>query len=136
MDHIQSAIIELARQNSDIVIVWLYGSRSKGSANINSDYDIAVAFKSFIKNDPLEKRLRPECLALDWQQALGLQDFKLSIVDINEAPIPLAWQIIEPDCVLYCRDDQRLWQETRRIGSRMEIDLTPFVNQYPLQLWD
>ncbi len=136
MDHIQSAIIELARQNSDIVIVWLYGSRSKGSANINSDYDIAVAFKSFIKNDPLEKRLRPECLALDWQQALGLQDFKLSIVDINEAPIPLAWQIIEPDCVLYCRDDQRLWQETRRIGSRMEIDFTPFVNQYPLQLWD
>ena len=75
-------------------------------------------------------------MALDWQQALGLQDFKLSIVDINEAPIPLAWQIIEPDCVLYCRDDQRLWQETRRIGSRMEIDFTPFVNQYPLQLWD
>lgn len=96
MDHIQSAIIELARQNSDIVIVWLYGSRSIGSENINSDYDIAVAFKSFIKNDPLEKRLRPECLALDWQQALGLQDFKLSIVDINEAPIPLAWQIIAP----------------------------------------
>ena len=65
-----------------------------------------------------------------------MQDFKLSIVDINEAPIPLAWQIIEPDCVLYCRDDQRLWQETRRIGSRMEIDFTRFVNQYPLQLWD
>ena len=135
MDNIQTAMIELARQNSDIVIVWLYGSRVKGLANINSDFDVAVAFKSFIKNDALEKRLRPECLALDWQQALGLQDFKLSIVDINQAPIPLAWQIIEPDCVLYCSDERRLWQETRRIGSRMEIDFTPPVHEYPLQLW-
>ena len=136
MDKIQTAIIELARQNLDIVIVWLYGSRVKGSANINSDYDVAVAFKAFIKNDPLEKRLRPECLALDWQQALGLHDFQLSIVDINQAPIPLAWQIIEADGVLYCADERRLWQETRRIGSRMEIDFIPPVYQYPLQLWN
>ena len=136
MDKIQTAIIELARQNLDIVIVWLYGSRVKGSANINSDYDVAVAFKAFIKNDPLEKRLRPECLALDWQQALGLHDFQLSIVDINQAPIPLAWQIIEADGVLYCADERRLWQEIRRIGSRMEIDFIPPVYQYPLQLWN
>ena len=136
MDKIQTAIIELTRQNLDIVIVWLYGSRVKGSANINSDYDVAVAFKAFIKNDPLEKRLRPECLALDWQQALGLHDFQLSIVDINQAPIPLAWQIIEADGVLYCADERRLWQENRRIGSRMEIDFIPPVYQYPLQLWN
>ncbi len=136
MDKIQTAIIELARQNLDIVVVWLYGSRVKGSANINSDYDVAVAFKAFIKNDPLEKRLRPECLALDWQQALGLHDFQLSIVDINQAPIPLAWQIIEADGVLYCADERRLWQEIRRIGSRMEIDFIPPVYQYPLQLWN
>lgn len=136
MNKIQTAIIELAKSNSEVVIVWLYGSRVKGTANINSDYDLAVAFKSFIKNDPLEKRLRPECLALDWQEALGLYDFQLSIVDINQAPIPLAWQIIEPDCVLYCSDEQRLWQETRRIGSRMEIDFIEPVHQYPLQVWN
>ena len=136
MDKIQKSIIELARQNADIVIVWLYGSRAKGTDNINSDYDLAVAFKSFIKNDPLEQRLRPECLALDWQQALALHDFQLSIVDINQAPIPLAWQIIEPDCVLYCRDERRLWQETRRIGSRMEIDFILPVYHYPLQVWN
>jgi len=86
MNKIQTAIIELAKSNSEVVIVWLYGSRVKGTANINSDYDLAVAFKSFIKNDPLEKRLRPECLALDWQEALGLHDFQLSIVDIALFP--------------------------------------------------
>jgi predicted nucleotidyltransferase len=130
------AIIELAQQNADIAIVWLYGSRAKGTANINSDYDLAVAFKTFIKDDPLEKRLRPECLALDWQRALGLHDFQLSIVDINQVPIPLAWEIIEPDCVLYCGDESRLWQETQRIQSRMELDFTRPIHKYPLQLWN
>ena len=130
------AIIELAKQNTDIVIVWLYGSRAKGTANIMSDYDLAVAFKTFIKDDPLEKRLRPECLTLDWQQALGLRDFQLSIVDINQAPIPLAWEIIEADCVLYCDDELRLWQETQRIQSRMELDFTRPIHKYPLQLWN
>ena len=136
MDKTQQTIIELAKQNSDIAIVWLYGSRAKGIANIDSDYDLAVAFKTFIKDDPLEKRLRPECLTLDWQRALGLHDFQLSIVDINQAPIPLAWEIIASDCVLYCCDESRLWQETRRIQSRMEIDFTRPVNKYPLQLWN
>lgn len=135
MTNTQQTIIELAKQNSDIVIVWLYGSRAKSTAHSNSDYDLAVAFKTFIKDDPLEKRLRPECLALDWQQALGLHDFQLSIVDINQAPIPLAWEIIKPDCVLYCSDESRLWQETQRIQSRMEIDFTRPIHKYPLQLW-
>jgi uncharacterized protein len=116
------SIKQLAEQNPDILIVWLYGSRAKGNAHQYSDYDMAVAFKSFIKNDPLEKRLRPECLALDWQQTLGLHDFQLSIVDINQAPIPLAFEIIQANKVLFCRDEDRLWQEIRRIHSRMALD--------------
>ncbi len=115
-------ICELAKQNPDIVIVWLYGSRAKGNAHQSSDYDLAVAFESFIKDDPVANRLRPECLAIDWQQALGLRDFQLSVVDINQAPIPLAWEIIQADTVLFCRDENRLWQETWRIHSRMELD--------------
>ena len=115
-------IHELAAQNPDIAVVWLYGSRAKGLEHPKSDYDLAVAFFSFIKDDPIGKRLRPECLAIDWQRALGLHDFELSIVDINQANIPLAWEIIQPDCVLFCRDEARLWQENRRIHSRMELD--------------
>lgn len=115
-------LIELAQLNSDICVLWLYGSRANGKAHTQSDYDLAIAFNSFIKDDPIEKRLRPECLAIDWQRALGLRDFKLSIVDINQAQIPLAWEIINADYVLFCRDEARLWQETRRIHSQMEID--------------
>lgn len=122
MDRNLSTITSLAERNPDIVIVWLYGSRAKGVAHPESDYDLAVAFESFIKDDPIEKRLRPECLALDWQPVLKLHDFHLSIVDINQAPIPLAWEIIEADTVLHCRDQHRFWQEILRIHSRMELD--------------
>ncbi len=120
--NILEQIVNLSQSNSDVAIVWLYGSRAKGLEHIKSDYDLAVAFVSFIKNDPIEKRLRPECLAIDWQKELGLHDFKLSIVDINQAPIPLAWSIIQTDWVLFCRNEMRLWQETLRIHSRMELD--------------
>jgi predicted nucleotidyltransferase len=122
MNDLLTPLAELARQNPDVAVVWLYGSRAKGNAHVDSDYDLAVAFNSFIKNDPVEKRLRPECLALDWQRALGLHDFQLSVVDINQAPIPLAWEIIQADTVIFCRGENRLWQETLRIHSRMELD--------------
>jgi predicted nucleotidyltransferase len=122
MDAILTRIPELASQNRDIIVVWLYGSRARGDAHPTSDYDLAVAFGTFIKDDPLEKRLRPECLALNWQRTLGLHDFQLSVVDINQAPILLAWEIIQADTVLFCRDDDRLWQETLRIHSRRELD--------------
>ena len=122
MDKPLPSIISLAEHKPDIVIVWLYGSRAKGSAHKDSDFDLAVAFEHFIKDDPVEKRLRPEYLALDWQRALGLHDGQLSVVDINQIPIPLAWEIITADTVLFCRDEDRLWQETLRVHSRMELD--------------
>jgi uncharacterized protein len=122
MNNLLQKIAALAENNPDIAVVWLYGSRAKGNAHVSSDYDLAVAFSRFIKDDPIEKRLRPECLALDWQQALGLHDFQLSVVDINQVPIPLAWEIIQADTVIFCRDENRLWRETLRIHSRMELD--------------
>jgi predicted nucleotidyltransferase len=124
-------IIELAEKNSEIDVLWLYGSRANNTFHVRSDYDLAVAFHTFIKNDPVEKRLRPECLAIDWQQALGLHDFELSIVDINQSQIPLAWEIIQADQVLFCRDESRLWQETYRIHSRMEIDYAQRLSRCP-----
>lgn len=113
---------QLAQNHDEVVVLWLYGSRAKGFAHAFSDYDLAVAFGTFIKNDTIAKRLRPECLALDWQQALALPENALSIVDINQAPIPLAFEIVDADEVLFCRDENRLWREILPIHNRMELD--------------
>lgn len=118
---IQDALAELASRRDDIAVLWLYGSRAKGTATPGSDFDLAVAFRQFEK-DPLERRLRPELLAQTWQDALGLEEGQLSIVDINLAPLPLAHAIIRTGRVLMAKDRLRLIREEQRIGSMWEID--------------
>lgn len=115
-------LVTLAQACPEILVLWLYGSRAKGNAGPLSDWDLAVAFAPVKLADPLENRLRPELLALDWQRALQLPEGKLSVVDINQAPIPLAFAIIDANMPLYSRDEGRRLQIDARIMSQMEID--------------
>ena len=119
-------LIFLASSNPQVQVLWLYGSRAKGTAGPSSDWDLAVAFDPVKQSGPLgaalENRLRPELLALEWQRALGLAEGKLSVVDINQAPIPLAFAIIDANTPLYSRDEGRRLQEEARIMSQMEIN--------------
>ncbi|QIR15065.1 type VII toxin-antitoxin system MntA family adenylyltransferase antitoxin [Shewanella aestuarii] len=112
----------LAATQSEVVTLWLYGSQAKGTASEHSDWDLAVAFEPVKLDDTLDNRLRAELLAMDWQRALGLPEGKLSIIDINLAPIPLAFGIIEANKVLYSRDEGRRMREEARIMSQMELD--------------
>jgi uncharacterized protein len=122
-------IIQLAETEPDIAILWLYGSRTGNTYRADSDYDLAIAFFTFLKN-PLETRLRPEMLALEWQSKLGLPEKQLSIVDINQIPIALAYEIIQYNRVLVCRDKRRLWKEENRIYGRMELDILYSMKKY------
>ena len=121
-ENLTPQLIDLARATPEVQVVWLYGSRAKGNAGPQSDWDLAVAFAPVKLADPLENRLRAELLALDWQRALGVAEGVLSVVDINLAPIPLAFAIIDANTLLFSRDEGRRLQEEARIMSRMEID--------------
>jgi predicted nucleotidyltransferase len=108
-------IIELARSNPEVKLMWLYGSRANGTAGATSDYDFAVAFDSRLES-PLERRLRPELLTMDWQRAIKASDNVLSLVDINLAPLPLALNIIGDDSkLLVNKDELRYIRELNRI---------------------
>ncbi|MFC2993593.1 type VII toxin-antitoxin system MntA family adenylyltransferase antitoxin [Halomonas tibetensis] len=115
------ALADLADKETDIAVLWLYGSRAKGTASTESDYDLAVAFRDFVE-DPLERRLRPELLAQAWQDRLRLAHNQLSIVDINLAPLPLAHIVIRTGQVLQANDRLRLIREEHRITSMWELD--------------
>jgi hypothetical protein len=52
---------------------------------------------------------------------LGLAEGKLSVVDINQAPIPLAFAVVDANRPLYSRDEGRRLQEEARIMSQMEL---------------
>lgn len=114
-----SRITQLAKQNADIGAIWLYGSRVQGRARPDSDYDLAVAFNDFAL-DNLARYNRPHCLSLDWAAELALSEAKISIVDINQAPIYLAYQIIDTGQLIYSDGSARAWQEITRINSLFE----------------
>ncbi|GAB2798437.1 hypothetical protein GCM10027040_26400 [Halomonas shantousis] len=116
-----SRLTDLVRRNPDIDVLWLYGSRAKGMASEDSDYDLAVAFR-FPERDPLQKRLRPELLAQQWQDELALAEGMLSVVDINLAPVPLAMAIVRTGRTLCVNSALRLAREENRITSMWELD--------------
>jgi predicted nucleotidyltransferase len=109
---------QLADSNSDVEVLWLYGSRARGKASSTSDYDLAIAFTQYI-DDPVERRLRPELLALNWAKIL---DVELSIIDINQAPLPIAFTIVQDNTVIFGESNYRCMVEEQRIMSKWELD--------------
>ena len=128
-DPMISSIINLAEQNPDIAILWLYGSRARGTHREDSDYDLAVAFQTFIRDNPLETRLRPELLAMDWRRALDLPEHQLSVIDINQVGVSLSFHVIRNHEPVFCRDPRRLITEENRVMSRMELDVLPYLQE-------
>ena len=122
-DFVIQQVVMLSAAHSDIEVAWLYGSRARNTHNQKSDYDLAIAFKNFIA-DPLDSRLRPELLASNWQHIIGSSclQIKLSVIDINLAPIALCYTVLVDDKPLYIANEMRKLQEENRIMSQWELD--------------
>lgn len=119
---------ELASHDDRIAALWLYGSRSNGSAHAGSDYDFAALFSDYI-SDPLDRRLRPELLALDWVKLLGVKESLISVIDIQIAPIPLAMNAISGQQLCCNNHSARLIAEGV-IMSKAEIDYHYHLTHY------
>ena len=94
--HHQDATLQSITQHicnhADTDAIYLYGSRSKGTARNDSDWDIAVLF-SYFEPDLLERTVRPQLLEAKLEALLPEAD--IHIVDLREAPVPLQWNIIQ-----------------------------------------
>jgi len=114
-------VIQLAKEHNNIELLWLYGSYAKGTAHNKSDLDLAVVFKTWEK-DVIERRLRSELLAIEWQKILNLGEGELSILDLNIASIPIAMSVLKTGKLLLSKNLPRQLQEQQRIMSKWEID--------------
>ncbi|WP_346299043.1 nucleotidyltransferase domain-containing protein [Halomonas sp. BM-2019] len=122
-------LISLADQHDDLAALWLYGSRARGDHHGASDYDLAVAFADWLP-DALERRLRPELLAMSWREALGLGETSLSVVDLAICPVPLGWSILNEGRLLVDRLPQIRMTQESRIMSRWELDYSPRARRH------
>jgi len=120
-DDLKPKIIALATEHSDIEILWLYGSYAKGTFHAGSDIDLAVVFKHW-QEDIIERRLKSELLALEWQKKLGLKEGDISILDMEIASIPLAMSVLSTGKLLLSKNNARQLKEQQRIMSKWEID--------------
>ncbi len=129
VDSIVNKLQIMAKDHENIAVLWLYGSRAKGTAGPDSDYDLAVAFNHYPK-DPWLQRLQPENLAYEWARTINVAPEVISVIDINHVPIQLAMSVIEQGQVLCVNDPLRLAREENRITSMWEIDHTYHRQQY------
>ena len=72
--------------------IYLYGSRAKGNAREDSDWDIAVLFSDY-EPDLLERVVRPQMLEAELERQFSTMN--ISVVDLREVPVPLQWNIIQ-----------------------------------------
>jgi len=118
---LKAKIIALATEHSDIEVLWLYGSFAKGTSHAGSDIDLAVVFKDW-QDDIIERRLKSELLAIEWQKELGLKEAELSVLDMEIATIPLAMSVLSTGKLLLSKNNSRQLTEQQRIMSKWEID--------------
>lgn len=121
LDQIIDQIMNKVLMAEDIEVMWLYGSQAKGTAHEQSDIDLAIAFKNFNLSD-IDRKLRPQELSLILSEQLNLADGKLSIVDINNIPVYLAFNIVEYGQVIYVKNKTREFKEVQRIYSQYEFE--------------
>jgi len=105
----------LAEKNSFVSVVWLYGSQAKGNASKESDYDLAIAFNN-LPDEPFKVSMAEE-LSYQWSKET---DQKISIVNINQAPVPLALNVINDGVTIFSNNDLRLHSEEARVWSLWE----------------
>lgn len=103
-----------AEKDPSIDVLWLYGSRAKGTADIHSDYDLAIAFHTV---ESEEHSYRTDTLAYEWS---CLTQAKISVVDINRIPTPLAYSVINEGRLILVKNSLRLHSEQSRIWSLWE----------------
>lgn len=106
-------ILEVLEASDDVEVAWLYGSRARGDAGPESDFDLAVAFRART-TDPWEQ---VDALRARLQERISRQ---VSVIDINRVPTPLAVNVVDQGRVLLCRSDLRLRTEEARVWSLWE----------------
>lgn len=92
MQNTLQSITHLITAEFEVDAIYLYGSRAKGSARPDSDWDLAVLFTTF-EHDLLERVLRPQHVEAMLERNLRMYG-EISVVDLEIVPPPLQMNII------------------------------------------
>jgi len=84
-----------------VKLAYLFGSRAKGNAAPESDFDLAVLFEE----PPSDSLALRETMNLS-SDLYGYFPAKIDIVSLHYAPLLLKYEVVAHHRVLYCNDEK------------------------------
>lgn len=99
--------------------LYLYGSRARGTARPDSDWDLGILFSVYLSGS-VERALRPQEVEAVLERELKMYE-RISVVDVENVPPPLQWNIIR-GLRFYDRGVPRVRRIENAIASRIEKD--------------
>jgi len=112
---IPERLFNVFRRN-DILLAYLFGSRARGDAREESDYDFAILFGRAVGV------LEEVELAVEAADALDVPADKVDVVSLDRADLYLAFKVVREGELIYARDEET----RRRFETRVLIDALDF----------
>ncbi len=101
-------------QKKPVTAIYLYGSVAKDKNDQLSDYDLGMLFSDKLSSEKrFDLRLR---FFSEIAKILKLPEDKIDIVDLNEAPVLLQFNIISGILIYSSNEEQRVVFETYVMG--------------------
>jgi predicted nucleotidyltransferase len=122
-EQIEAAVHAHCSQRADVVAVYLFGSRARGTARPSSDVDLAVLYR-----EPQQPGLEALSLPLegDLEAALGVP---VQVLSLNLAPPDVIHRVLRDGVLLLERDASR--RVAFEVRSRNEyFDVRPYLDEY------
>jgi predicted nucleotidyltransferase len=117
---LEQEITNSIQKNALVDAIYLYGSRAKGTAHKNSDWDIAVLFSDY-ETDLSARLLRPQQLEATLERELKLYN-QISVIDLETAPVYLQYSILMSAVKWFDRNVPHVKRVEQSILSKWEKD--------------
>jgi len=114
---IPGRLFDVFRRNG-ILLAYLFGSRAKGDAREESDYDFAILFGRAVGV------LEEVELAVEVADSLDIPADKVDVVPLDKAGLDLAFKVVREGELIYAQDEET----RRRFETRVLIDALDFYD--------
>lgn len=125
----KNKIIEVLRQNENIIFAYLFGSQVKNKTRFGSDLDIALYFV----NEPELTDIGT--LVLELEKAADCKIDLISLKELYDKNPKLAYTIIDEGFLLFCLD-QRFLAKYKKNTLLNYLDFKPVIDLFTKKLYE
>ena len=110
IEHILKKLVEKAREDPQLLAIFLFGSFARGDERPDSDVDVCLVLEPgmYTKLELSEKKIE------------YLKYFNLDVKIFQQLPIYIRHRVLKEGKTLFCRDEDRLYELAFRTAQQFE----------------